>query len=397
MKEDNKNYIIFGPRVSGEMRETILNQFGGEEIPVDFGPFASGAVHCELFPFLRDERKWKTAEQIEQRYKENLDKLRGSKVVVVESTGEQPHVSDSLERVRSATSTLKKYGVREVTLAMANCAYDRQDRDFKEQGRFCSVNAEWLAKELKARGADHVITVAPHSAGTIRLWQNEFGKNYHVLHSNELFADDIKNRFGDLKNIAIGAPDGADKPNDQGQARAKELAEAVFGESEIEAKLFKIGKEHISANETKVSGFSGDVTGKNCVIIDDMSDGGGTLINDARNLKAEGAKSVTAYATHAICIYNEKEKKSGLEHLLEPEENGQIITPSPIDNVVLTDSIPEIVEKRAALNQELQKRVSIISVGSIISKEIERVQSLKKSQFSGRVPQWGTDNKVSTR
>lgn len=99
MQTNNKNYIIFGPRVSEETRAGILQQFGGEEIPASFGPFASGAVHCELFPFLRDERKGKTQEEIEQRYKENLDKLQGGKVVVVESTGEQPQVSDSLERV----------------------------------------------------------------------------------------------------------------------------------------------------------------------------------------------------------------------------------------------------------------------------------------------------------
>lgn len=379
MKELTKTYILFGPRVSEETKASLRAEFGADEIPADFGPFESGAVHCELYPFLRGERAGKTPEQIAERYQEISAKLKDSHVVVIESTGEQPHVSESIERVRCATSTLKRYGVKQVTLAMPNTAYDRQDRDFAEQGRFCSVNAEWFAKELKLRGADHVVTIAPHSKATIAHWQHAFGsRHYTALQTTELFANEIAARFADTSQVVIGAPDGADKPGDQGQARARELAAAVHHVplDMVDSELFKIGKRHTGTNETEVTHFEGNVAGKDCVIVDDMSDGGGTLVNAARTLKAHGARSVTAYATHAICTEKEsvdatgnRTRSSGLEKLLINDVNGTPI----IDQVVFTDSVPEIANKRAKLTQAQQERVSVLSIGPLLASQLHGI------------------------
>ncbi|GEM_PF-812958 len=391
MQNNNKNYIIFGPRVTKESREEILKNFKGEKIDVSFGPFNSGAVHCELFPFLRDERELTSHADAQKRYQENLAKLRHAKVTIVESTGEQPDiVSDSIERVRSTITTLKDHGVKEVTVAMPNCAYDRQDRPFSEQGRICSVNAKRFARDLRADGADKIITIEPHSEGTVKFWKDEFGENYNYLSSTELFAQDIKTRFPNLNNMVIGAPDGADKPNDRGQIRARKLAAAVQDTSEeaADVHLFKIAKEHKSANETFVAGFEGDVADKDCVIIDDMSDGGGTLINAAKALKERGAKSVATYFTHAICIG--KDGKSALENLLEPQFAGKNL----IDQVVCTDSVFEIEQKRKELNSpELKERVAILSTGKLIAQELTRQQKIplaltKPSPFANRVASW---------
>lgn len=381
MKPQPKTYILFGPRVSEATKEAFRKQYGDDMIPVDFGPFDSGAVHCELFPFLRKEREDKSPEEISQRYREIEEKLKGSHVVVVESTGEQPHVSDSIERVRCATSTLKRYGVKDVTLVMANTAYDRQDRDFSEQGRLCSVNAEWLPKELKLRGADHIVTIAPHSKATIAHWQEAFGKHhYHPLQTTQLFAQDIASRFSDMGNVMVGAPDGADKPGDQGQARARELVAALHHVpvDAVDAHIFKIGKRHTAVSDTEVTNFEGEVAGKDCVIVDDMSDGGSTLVNAARALKAKGARSVTTYATHAICTEKSvtdatgvTTTKSGLEKLLVCDSDGNGV----IDHIVFTDTVPEIAEKIAKLEPHLQSRISTISAGDLLVNQVQEIEA----------------------
>lgn len=375
VKDSNTpTYVLFGPRVSAQSKAEMVETLGVEEIPVDFGPFGSGAIHCELFPYLKGEREGKSAEEHAARFKEMQGKLQGSRVIVVESTGEQPHVADSIERVRAASATLKEYGAKEVVVAMPNTAYDRQDRGFNEEGRLCSINAKWFAKDLKSRGVDKVITITPHSVANEKFWQDALGAaNYEAITATELFADDLHARYADISNVVIGAPDGADKPNDLGQARARALAAAMHGiavdDPAIESHLFKIGKAHVDTSETKITSFSGDVADKDCVIVDDMSDGGSTLINAAKLLKEKGARSVSAYATHALCTIKEKDgvQEKSLEKLLAEDAQGN----SPLDTLVFTDSVPEILGKKAELSDAQQSRVNVLSIGKMFGKALK--------------------------
>lgn len=370
-------YVIFGPRVSEASKQAIREEMHAEEIPADFGPFGSGAYFCELFPFLKHEREGKSQQELDARREANLATLKNAHVVFIESTGEQPDVSDSVERVRFMVRSLKRYGVGEVTLAMPSTAYERQDRGFAEQGRLCSEGLLWWVQDLKRYGVDRIINFAPHSQAGIEFWRDEFGKaNYYPLQTTELFAEHIRNQFSDLgsllaqrlgkaatlDNLVIGAPDGADKPNDQGQARARELAVAVHGRKVTDADLFKIGKAHTDASETKVTSFAGNVVGKDCVIIDDMSDGGSTLINAAKTLKEQGARSVSVYFTHAICSNNSL-------HKLASNAN--------IDRVMTTDTVPEIIAKREALASELQGKVEILAVGQQLARTLNDIGTNK--------------------
>ena len=212
--------------------------------------------------------------------------------------------------------SLKRYGAKEVTAVLPFAAFARQDREFKN--RFTSVAAEFFPRQLKAAGVDKVITVTPHSQAAMQFYKDEFGANFTALSTTELFAQDIKKRFGDITSVAIGAPDGADKPLDEGQIRAKELVKAVFDGTvdDVDSKRFKISKVHTGVSDTKITHFDGDVAGKDCVIVDDMIDGGSTMINAASILKAKGAKSVTAYATHGIL------SGSALEKILSSKPDG---------------------------------------------------------------------------
>ncbi|MDX2095738.1 MAG: phosphoribosyltransferase family protein [Alphaproteobacteria bacterium] len=133
---------------------------------------------------------------------------------------------------------------------------------------------------------------------------------------------------------------------------------------------FKISKIHTAVSDTKITHFAGDVVGKNCIIVDDMIDRGSTMINAAKELKARGAKSVTAYATHGIL------SGSALEKLLTAEPDS--MNNPAIDHLVMTDTIPSVakkVEKLAAQNPELADRVSILSVSPLITQELARQQS----------------------
>jgi phosphoribosylpyrophosphate synthetase len=216
---------------------------------------------------------------------------------------------------------------------------------------------------LKRYGVDHVVTFAPHSQAGIDFWQQEFGeRNYHPLQTTGVFAEHIRKQFPDLSSLIIGAPDGADKPDDQGQARAKQLAASACGVDEASADpyLFKIKKDHTSASETECKLISGDVAGKDCVIIDDMSDGGSTLINAAKALKDRGAKSVSVYFTHAICSNNSL-------HKLAANKN--------IDHIVTTDTVPEIIAKRDALEPELRDKVAVMSIGTLLAQKLTEISA----------------------
>lgn len=355
-----KTFLLFGPRVSDTTKQAMRKQLGYEEIPADFGPFGSGAPFCELFPILKAERAGKTPEELHARYTEKSAELAGAHVIFVQSTGEQPEVAESVEQLRFAVNSLKHYGAAEVTVAMPNVAYDRQDRGFNEDGRLCSIGSKWLAMDLQRYGADRVITFAPHSQANIRDWHEVFGaENYHPLQTTELFARHIRAQFPDTQNLVIGAPDGADKPNDRGIARAQELAAAVSDNPQ----MFKIGKAHVHASETKVTSFEGDVAGKDCVVVDDMSDGGSTLINAAKELKARGAKSVSVYFTHAICSNNSLHKLAS---------NGDI------DRMVTTDTVPEIIGKREALEPALRDKVEVLSVGPQLAISLQQMITQEK-------------------
>ncbi len=381
----SKKYILFGARVSEAQRKALLALPDMQELPADFGPFGSGAVHCELFPYALSERQGLSDEALAMRRAEVLADLRGAHVVVVESTGEQPNMDASLERVRSAVDTLHDNGVGTVGVVMANCAYERQDRDFKKTGQVVSVNSKRFAKELKALGADYVVVCTPHSDDVIKLWREQFGKNYYSLQMHKVFADDIRQRFAGSLQVMVGAPDGADKPNDQGQKRARQLCAALHEvESEFaDAFMFKIAKHHTAESESELTFFEGNVKARDCVVVDDMIDGGSTMINAARELKKQGARSVTVYATHGICT--PKDGVPALERLLA-EGNG-------IDRIVLCDSIPEIHAKREALTPDLQERVSVLSVGPLLAEAVTqqceraRVNSYAAAMNGGAVRQ----------
>lgn len=317
---------------------------GIDTLPASIGLFASGEPFVELFP--------KSGENFDK----NTAALKGREVVVVQSGGEP--VGETTAHLLMAVHTLKAHGAAHVTAVMPFAPYMRQDRGFDK--RFVSLGASFFASQLKAAGADAAVTLTPHSQAGIKAYQDVFGKNFTAVHATDIFAGYIRGRFGsDPAQIAIGAPDGADKAADEGQARARALADSVFGSHDGD-RLFLIAKTHTGVNDTKITSFTGNVAGKHCVIVDDMIDGGSTMINAASLLKARGAESVTACASHGILSGN------ALEKILSARPDGQQVA---IDKLVLSDSLPATARKVAELAQKdpaLAARIDILPSGAAL-------------------------------
>jgi ribose-phosphate pyrophosphokinase len=374
MSAAQKPILLIGNSISPETVRDLTQDGAFDIITASIGKFSSGEPFVEL---MRGQ---------EEHFDENLGKLKGRQVFILQSTAEP--VGDNAQHLLLMAHTLKQYGAGEITAIMPFAAYMRQDRPF--ENRFTSIAADLFARQLRSAGVDKIITLTPHSRGAIALYQNIFGENFTALGATDLFAADIQNGFGNNPaTLSVGAPDGADKQQDEGQMRARELARALFGvvnDDGLQDHMFRIAKTHTGVSDTKITGFDGDVKGKHCVIVDDMIDGGSTMINAANLLKAQGAASVSCYATHGIL------SGSALERLLSAKHDG--MSPS-IDRLVLADTIPETQNKLEIL-QEKQPvpagRVKILSTGGLIAAEIARQKKAailplrRPKRHKGRMP-----------
>lgn len=357
-----KPLLVLGNSVSPEMAKILADSGLFDVAGVSLGKFQSDENFAELFYADKDN------------VAANASKISGNKAYVVQSTAKP--VTDNTQYLLETVHTLKWNGAAEVTAVLPFAAYARQDRAF--DNRFTSVAADLMAKQLKAAGADKVISFTMHSQAAIGFYKQVFGEdNFIAVSATDVFAGYLRRKFGETaaKEIVCGAPDGAEKPNDEGQKRANELANTLSGHfNTVADNMFRISKVHTGVNDTKVTGFSGDVVGKNCVVIDDMIDGGGTMLNAARTLKQQGAGTVTCMATHAILTGG---ALSALEKLLTAKEgNGYAI-----DRLVVTDSIPEAAEKIAAFRRQypaLADKVEMITLGDALADVIRNQESIKK-------------------
>ncbi len=357
-----KPLLLIGNHVSQETADTLRKDGQFDVITASIGKFPSGGLFVELF---------RGAEKI---CPENLEKLKGARSYILQSAPESNN--DHLQHLMIMAHTLKLYGVSKVTAIAPFLPNLRQDRSLKD--RFTSVAAELNAKQMAASGIDGVITMTPHSKGAIGLYQKVFGDNFSSITTTSAFAADIKARFDATPDeLVIGAPDGADKMSDEGQARARDLAKEVFG-TVAPHMMFRISKVHTGVSDTKIISFDGDVAGKDAIIIDDMIDGGSTMVNAASLLKAHGARSVTAYATHGILT------GTALENLLSAKPDGMSYA---IDKIIITDTLPEAQGKLAALLATQPKfagRVEIMSSGPAILEKVAEMEVRAAQPFLDR-------------
>jgi len=368
MTKKSKQLVLLGKSVSPETTAFFSEANGFLPIPASIGEFPSGEPFVELFY------------KQEDKFAGNMSMLKGQHVIVVQSGG-IPYANNIL-CLLMMVDTLKSYGVASVTAYVPMLPLARQDRKF--EGRFVSEGARFMAKMLDTADGDRIVTVTPHSQACIQTFKSFFQENFIALDTAKLFAADIKEKFNGAANVVIGAPDGADKPEDEGQRRAMELIHALYGQAkDMDHKRIKIAKEHIpgTISETRIVGCDDDlqekVNGKDCILIDDMIDGGGTMVNVAALLKKNGARSVTCYATHGILSGNALEKM-----LASPTTAA-----APIDKLVITDTLPDVGPKVASFIKKypaLEGHIDVLCTAPLL---MEALVSKKKTTPSSGAAQ----------
>src|SRR6201984_3288635 len=206
------------------------------------------------------------------------ENVRGADVFVIQSTSFP--ANDHLMELLIIIDALGRASARRITAVLPYFGYARQDR---KVGPRTPISAKLVANLITNSGADRVLTVDLH-AGQI---QGFFDIPTDNLFASPVMVRDIKEKFRSVE-VTVVSPDVG------GVVRARGLAKR------INAALAIIDKRRERAGESEVMNVIGDVHGHTCILVDDIVDSGGTLVNAADALLANGAKDVYAYISHGV-------------------------------------------------------------------------------------------------
>src|SRR5471032_3249965 len=229
------------------------------------------------------------------------ENVRGADVFVIQSTSYP--ANDHLMELLIIMDALRRSSARRITAVIPYFGYARQDR---KPGPRTPISAKLVANLISRAGADRVLTLDLHAAQI----QGFFDIPTDNLYASPVMVRDIRERF-DLANVMVVSPDVG------GVVRARGLAKR------INVPLAIIDKRRERAGESEVMNVIGDAAGYTCILIDDIVDSGGTLVNAADALLANGAKDVYAYISHGVLSGGAAAR----------------ITASKLKELVITDSI----------------------------------------------------------
>ncbi|TSC88318.1 MAG: Uncharacterized protein G01um10147_223 [Microgenomates group bacterium Gr01-1014_7] len=225
------------------------------------------------------------------------ENLRKRDVFIIQPTC--PPVDSSIIELFLIIDAAKRSSASEVTAIIPYFGYSRQDR--KDRPRV-PISASTIARLIEYSGADRILTIDIHSEqepGFVEIpWDNLFG-SYSML-------PELKKHF--KSNLVVASPDKGGVPK------------ATFYAELLDADGFAIvfkERDVVNINESEALDMIGNVKGKDVLLVDDMIDTAGTICNAANLIKARGAKSVSAAATHGLFsdAATDKIKKSALERI----------------------------------------------------------------------------------
>jgi ribose-phosphate pyrophosphokinase len=206
------------------------------------------------------------------------ENVRGEDVFVIQSTSAP--ANDHLMELLIIIDALRRASARRITAVIPYYGYARQDR---KPGPRTPISAKLVANMIVEAGADRVLTLDLH-AGQI---QGFFDIPTDNLFAAPVMVQDIKQVLP-TDNLMVVSPDVG------GVVRARGLAKR------IDAPLAIVDKRRERPGDSEVMNVIGDVSGRTCILVDDIVDSGGTLINAAEALLDQGAAMVTAYITHGV-------------------------------------------------------------------------------------------------
>ena len=205
------------------------------------------------------------------------ESVRGKDVFIIQPTSYP--VNDNLMELMVMADALKRASARHITAVVPYYGYARQDR--KTRGRE-PITAKLVANLMQTSGITRLVTIDLH-AGQI---QGFFDVPVDHLYGASILAKYINEK--NLEDVIVVSPDLG------GVTRARDLADRIG------APIAIIEKKRPEPGVAKVMNLIGDVKGKNCIIVDDIVDTAGSLVEGAKALKEFGAKSVMAAVTHAV-------------------------------------------------------------------------------------------------
>ena len=261
-------------------------------------------------------------------YIEINENIRGNSVFVIQSTSNP--ANDNLMELIFIIDALKRSSAKNVTAVIPYFGYARQDRKVVPR---TSISAKVVSNLITQAGASRVVTVDLH-AGQI---QGFFDMPVDNLFTTPLFARYIKKKLKN-KNLICVSPDVG------GVQRTRGLA------TKISADLAIIDKRRTAPGKSQVMNILGDVKGKTCIIVDDIIDSGGTIVNAVAALKKSGAQDVYVFCTHGVLsgeavnkIKNSKIKKLIITDTID--NSGKIKNNSKIELISIAPLMAEAIKR----------------------------------------------------
>ncbi|HEY9554430.1 ribose-phosphate pyrophosphokinase [Allosphingosinicella sp.] len=267
----------------------------------------------------------------EEVFVEIHENVRGEDVFVVQSTSYP--ANDNLMELLICIDALKRASAKRITAVVPYFGYARQDR---KPGPRTPISAKLVANLITVAGADRVLSIDLH-AGQI---QGFFDIPTDNLYGAPVMSADIQARFA-------GRPITVISPDVGGVVRARSLAKRLDN-----APLAIVDKRREKPGESEVMNIIGDVSGRFCILVDDIVDSAGTLCNAAAALKEGGAEDVVAYCTHGV-----------LSGAAVPR-----VEKSALKELVITDSIGATQEAASACD-----KIRVLTIAPLLAEAIRRI------------------------
>lgn len=261
------------------------------------------------------------------------ENVRGGDIFIVQSTCAP--TNDNLMELAVMVDALRRASAGRITAVIPYFGYARQDR--RVRSARVPITAKVVADFLSSVGVDRVLTCDLHAEQI----QGFFDVPVDNVFGSPVLLNDIQKKT-DLVNPIVVSPDIG------GVVRARAVAKLLD-----DADMAIIDKRRPKANVAQVMHIIGDVADRDCILVDDMIDTGGTLVKAAEALKERGARRVFAYATHAVF------SGSAAKNLAN----------DALDEVIVTDTIPLSAEIRA-LNKVRQ-----LTLSGMLAEAIRRISN----------------------
>ncbi|HUV14614.1 MAG TPA: ribose-phosphate pyrophosphokinase [Acidobacteriota bacterium] len=256
-----------------------------------------------------------------------LENVRGHDVFLIQPTS--PPVAETLVELLVMIDAFKRASARRITAVLPYYGYARQDRKDKPR---VPISSKLVGDLLSAAGANRLLTVDLHADQI----QGFFNVPVDHLYATPVIIDYLKGL--DLKRLAVVSPDSG------GVERARFYAKF------LKANLAIIDKRRIADNEAVIMNIVGDVDGRDVIIVDDLIDTGGTIVNATEEMRKKGARRLFAAATHGVL------SGPAIDRLQASE----------FERVLVTNTVPLAEEKRIS-------KIKVLTVAPLLAEAIRSI------------------------